>query len=356
MNKIIGIPREHRLFESRVGLIPSGVQMLTEQDHTVYVETGAGLGSGFSDSAYEKAGARILYSAEEVFQRADVILKVLRITDQETEWLRENQIVMGFMMMATFPQPRLTKLQAQGVTLVAYELIQTPDGKLPVLQPLSEIGGIMTAQIAAQFLQNNYGGTGILLGNIPGIPPADVVIVGAGVVGCSAAHAFTRTGAKVILMDNDLGQLQKAHQLFGDNITTMIAYPFNLAKVCTFADVLVSAVQIPGEHAPMIITRDMVKSMHKDALIIDMSIDQGGSVETGKLTFHDRPIFMNEGVAHYCVLNVPGVVGRSATHAFLNAAWRYIQLVVGKGIVQAIQENPALENGTILPAPIRVLR
>ncbi len=354
MNKIIGVPREHRPFEFRVGLIPSGVRMLTEQGHTVYVEAGAGLGSGFPDLAYEKAGAHIVYSAEEVFQQSDVVLKVLRITDRETDWLRENQVVMGFMMMATFPEARLAKLQSKGVALVSYELIQTSDGALPVLEPLSQIGGIMTAQIAAQFLQNKNGGTGILLGNIPGIPAADVAIVGAGVVGCSAAHAFIQMGAKVILLDNDLHQLQKAHQRFGDHIVTMVAYPFNLAKVCTFADVLVSAVQVSGEQAPMIITRDMVRSMHDNALIIDMSIDQGGSVETGKLTFHDNPIFMNEGVAHYCVLNVPGVVGRSATHAFLNAAWPYIQLIAEKGIMQASEEDVALQKGTILPTAVHM--
>lgn len=347
MGKIVGIPYEHRPFEYRVGLVPHGVSLLVSQGHTVIVETGAGVGSGFNDNDYERAGARIVYSAEEVFRRADIVLKVLRPTEQEVDWMHAGQVVMGFMMMANFPQSRIDKANEKGINLIAYELIQTDDGELPILRPISEIGGMMTAQIAAQYLQNNFGGTGKFLGNIPGVPPADVIIVGAGAVGLSAASAFYKLGTHVIVLDDDLERLRRVHEIYNSDVTTMIAYPFNLKKVCKFADVVIAAVQILGQPAPVVITKEMVEIMHPGALIIDMSIDQGGAVETSRLTFHDNPTFVKEGVTHYCVPNVPGVVGRTATHAFLNAAWPYLEMIMEMGIEDAINNNEALRRGVV---------
>ncbi len=347
----VGIPKEHRPFEYRVGLTPNGVSLLTAQGLKCYVETGAGIGSGFTDAEYQKAGAQIAYEKDEVFRRADLILKILRPTEEEVRWMKGDQVIMAFMMLASAVESRTRLLTEKNITPVAYELIQEEDGRLPVLFPLSQIGGRMIAQIAAQYLQNNRGGNGILLGGIAGVPPAEAVIIGAGVVGVNAARAFIQMGSRVILLDYDLRKLQNVHHQYPVGpITTMIAHEINLHRVCTFADVLVGAVQVTGQRAPQIITREMVQSMRPGSLIIDMSIDQGGSIETSRPTHHDKPVFMFEGINHYCVPNVPGVVGRTATNAFVNAAWPYIQLVATEGIVNALAQSPELRGSVAIPS------
>jgi len=347
MSLVIGIPKEHRPFEYRVGMTPAGVSILTARGHQCYVESGAGDGSGFPDVDFEKAGARIAYTPDEVFRRADLLLKVQRPTAEEVAWMAEDQMVMSMLMFTSVRESRIRAMQEKRITAIAYELIR--DGNvLPVLYPLSQIGGRMCAQIAAQYLQNDKGGKGILLGGIASVPPADVVILGAGVVGTNAAQAFLGLGARVILMDRNLNKLQAAHDRFAGQVTTMVSHDFNLARVCTFADVLVGAVQIPGERAPMIVTREMVRSMRPGSLIIDLSIDQGGCVETSRPTYHDQPTFIAEGVIHYCVPNIPGVVGRTATHAFLNAAWPYIMHIVDQGLDATLQRYPGLQPALIL--------
>jgi alanine dehydrogenase len=348
MSLVIGIPKEHRRFEYRVGMTPVGVSLLTARGHQCYVEKGAGAGSGFTDVEYEQAGARIAYQSDEVFRRADLILKVQRPTEEEVTWMREGQTMMSFMMLASASQSRVRALEEKNITAIAYELIEDDKGVLPVLYPLSQIGGRMTAQIAARYLQNDHGGKGILLGGAASVPSADVVIVGAGVVGTNAVHAFLGMGARVILLDQDLQKLQIAHEHFAGQVVTMVSHDFNLARVCSFADVLVGAIQIPGQRAPQIITREMVRSMRPRSLIIDMSIDQGGCVQTSHPTQHDQPIFIAEDVLHYCVPNVPGVVGRTATHAFLNAAWSYILLYLDHGLDGALEQSSALRRGVVL--------
>ena len=245
MGLVIGIPKEHRPFEYRVGLTPLGVSILTEQGHHCYAEAGAGVGSGFSDVKYEQAGARIAYSADEVFRRADLLLKVQRPTETEVAWMAEGQVVMAFMMMASAQKSRLEALSRKNITIIAYERIEE-DGTLPVQSPLSQIGGRMTAQIAAQCLQNDRGGAGRLLGGIAGVPPAHVVIVGAGVVGINATHAFLGMDARVTLLDRNLHKLQAAHDRFNGRIITMVSYPPNLMRACKTADVVVGAIQNPG--------------------------------------------------------------------------------------------------------------
>ena len=348
MALVVGIPKEQDPFEYRVGLSPVGVSILTAQGHTCYVEAGAGLGSGFSDADFEQAGARLTYTPDEVFRRADLLLKVQRPSEQQIAWMAESQVLMSFMFLMSAHERYVAALQDRRATVLAYEMIQESDGHLPVMFPLSQIGGRMMAQIAAQYLQNNNGGKGVLLGGIAGVPAADVVIVGAGVVGLNAVDAFVRSGARVILMDHDLRKLQTAHERFKGQITTMVSYDFNLERVCQFADVLVGAVQIPGQRAPQIITRDMVRSMRRGSLLIDMSIDQGGCIATSRPTTHDNPTFEAEGVVHYCVINVPGVVGRTATHAFLNAAWPFIDRVSGQGLEAAVADSAALEHGLVM--------
>lgn len=345
---VIGVPKEHRPNEFRVGMIPAGVDILRRRGHQVYVERGAGIGSGFTDEEYEAAGARIAYGPDEAFRRADVLIKVERPTEEEVAWMAEGQIMLAQMMLATARSNRAQALQARKATCIAYELIEEDDGTFPVLYPLSQIAGRMCAQIAAQYLQNNQGGNGILMGGIAGIPPAEVVIIGAGVVGLSAVAAFLGTGARIILMDRDLGKLQAAHERFQGGVTTMVSHDFNLERVCKFADVLVSAIQVPGLRAPQIISREMVASMRPGSVIIDMSINQGGSVETIRPTRHDDPVYVAEGVIHYAVPNVPGVVARTATHAFLNAAWPYILQIVDEGVVAAVEKSAALKRGLIM--------
>ncbi|MBN1319027.1 MAG: alanine dehydrogenase, partial [Anaerolineales bacterium] len=280
----IGVPRERRPFEYRVGMSPMGVKLLTSQGHICYVEHNAGLGSGFSDLDYENSGARIVYSPEEAFLRGDIVIKFQRPTIDEINWLREGQALVGFLMLTSARYDKLTTLLKKQVTAISYELIEDRDGNLPVMKPMSQIGGRMCAQVAARCLENDEGGKGILLGGVPGVPPADVVVIGAGIVGLEAARAFLGAGARVYILDHDLRKLQRVDEMFNGAVVTMVSHLFNIERICKFADVLVSCVHIPGSRAPIVVTRDMVKMMRPRSLIIDVSIDNGGSVETSRPT------------------------------------------------------------------------
>ena len=348
----IGIPRERRPFEYRVGMAPRGVQLLTRQGHICYVEHNAGRGSGFSDQDYQGAGARVVYSPEEAFLRGDLVLKFQRPMDKELAWMREGQILMGFLMLPSARRDKVITLTEKKITAISYELIEEKDGTLPVLKPMSQIAGRMCAQVAARCLENGTGGKGILLGGVPGVPSAEVIIIGAGAVGIEATRAFLGVGASVHVLDRHLRPLQRVDEIFGGRVVTMVSHPFNLASVCTFADVLVSCVRVPGQRAPIVVTREMVKKMRPRSLIMDISIDEGGSVETSRPTQHDRPTFVEEGVLHYCVPNMAGVVARTATHAYLNAAWPYIQTLAAEGVENAIAKDPALAKGVIIHAGV----
>jgi alanine dehydrogenase len=344
----IGVPKERRPFEFRVGLSPAGVNLLTAAGHRCFVERGAGLGAGFEDEDYVRFGAQIVYSGEEAYGRADLALKVVRPTVEEMNWLVEGQALAGILHMASARREKLETLLSKRITAIAYEEIQLDDGSLPVLKPLSQLGGRMAAQIAAEFLQNNRGGNGVLLGGVPGVPPAEVVIIGAGTVGTEAAGAFLGLGAHVTLLDRDLARLQTAEARFaGRGLVTLTSHPFNIARVVKFADVLVGAVLVPGERAPVVVTREMVRRMKPRAVILDLSIDDGGCVETSRPTTHERPTYVEEGVIHYCVPNIPGVVARTATYGFLNAAWPYIQALANLGIEAAIASDAALRRGVV---------
>jgi alanine dehydrogenase len=341
----VGIPKERRDLEYRVGLTPAGVQILTEDGHRVYVESGAGVMSGFSDEHYRQASGQVVYSLEEVYGRSDLLIKVARPTSQEFELLREGQIVMSFLHLAMADPRRLRTLVERKVTAIAYEMIQANDGRRPVLEPISQIAGRMAPQVAARFLESAAGGRGILLSGVPGIPPAEVVILGAGVVGTNAARVFLGLGANVYMLDRNLAALQKVDDLFQGRATTMVSYPFNLHKVVKFADVLVGCVLVPGARTPVLVTREMVRTMKPGSVILDISIDQGGCVETSRPTTHRDPVFIEEQVIHYCVPNMTGVLARTATHALNNAAWPFIQQIVALGLEQAMQENSALARG-----------
>jgi alanine dehydrogenase len=343
----IGIPKEKRTFEFRVGMTPAGVQMLTQHGHTCYIEHEAGLGAGFSDREYEQAGGRIVYSAHEVFGRADLLLKVARPLFEELEWLRPKTVVAGLLHLASSRKDKIDMMQTKGLTTIAYEHIQLPDGNLPVRKPLSQIGGALAAQISARLLQNNAGGKGILMGGISSVPPADVVVIGAGVFGTYATRGFVGLGAHVTVFDSSMEAL---HHIYDMNlgVGTMMAYPQAIEDAITNADVVVAAVLVPGERPPIVITRDMVKKMKERSVIMDISIDEGGCVETSRLTTHEKPTFIEEGVIHYCVPNIPSVVARTSTFAFINAAFPYIMEIANNGIYTAIKENPAIEEGTVI--------
>jgi alanine dehydrogenase len=338
----IGIPKERRPFEYRVGLTPVTVHELVAAGHTCDVEHDAGLGAGFSDLDYEKNGARIVYSPHEVFGRADLLLKVARPIQEELEWLRPGTAFAGLLHLASAREDKVTTLIRNKITAIAFEQIEREDGSLPVLRPMSQIGGRMAAQIAAVLLQNNAGGKGVLMGGIAGVPPAEVAIIGAGVVGSYATQGFQGMGAHVAVLDNDLGALQTIHEKF-PGVTTMVSNPRNISRVCSYADVVVGAVLVLREKSPIVVTEEMVKTMKPRAILMDISIDQGGCIETSRPTTHEHPTFIKEGVIHYCVPNIPGVVARTATYAFTNAALPYILEVANKGIESAIADNPALE-------------
>lgn len=338
----IGLPKERRPFEYRVGMTPQAIEELTKHGHICYVEHKAGLGAGFSDQDYEQAGARIAYSSQEVFGRADLLLKVARPLHEELEWIRPETILAGLLHLTSARQDKVEILLKNRITSIAYEQIQLSDGSLPVLKPMSQIGGRMAAQIAATLLQNNHGGKGILVGGIAGIPPAEIVIIGAGVVGHYATRAFLGMGAHVAVLDTDVQALQRIHEEF-PGVATMISNPRNIARACAYADVVVGAILVPGRRTPVIVNTEMVRAMKPRAVIMDISIDQGGCVETSRPTTHEHPTFIKEGVIHYCVPNIPGVVARTATYALTNAALPYILNIANKGIDEAIKEDQALE-------------
>ena len=339
----ICVPKERRPFEYRVGLTPSAVEVLVAGGHTCYIEHNAGLGAGFSDQDYEQADARVVYSPHEVFGRADLILKVARPLQDDLEWMRSDTAFAGLLHLASARQDKIDALVKNRITAIAYEQIELPDGTRPVLRPMSQIGGRMAAQVAALLLQNNAGGKGILLGGITGVPAAEVVVIGAGVVGTYATQAFLGMGAHVLVMDTDLSALERMHETF-QGVTTMISSPRNIARVCTFADVVVGAVLVTGERAPLVVTRDIMRTMKPRAILMDISIDQGGCFETSRPTTHEHPTFILDGVIHYCVPNIPGVVARTATYALINAALPYILELTNLGIDDAISKNDALGN------------
>lgn len=338
----IGIPKERRPFEFRVGLSPAGVEILVQNGHKVFVEHEAGVGAGFADQDYERAGAQVAFSADEVFARADLLLKVARPLIDEMEWLRPGSAVAGFLHLASTRQDKVDLLLKNRITAIAYEQIQLPDGSLPVLRPFSEIGGTLAAQISARLLQNNWGGKGILLGGLPGVPPAEVVVLGAGIVGTYAAQNFVGMGAHVTVLDRELTALQRISIRFPE-VVTLISTPRNIEKAAAFADVLVGAVLVPGQRAPMLVPRQVVRNMKPRSVIMDVSIDQGGCIETSRPTTHEHPVYVEENMLHYCVPNMPGIVARTATHAFVNSAMGYILEMANQGVETAIQSNPAIE-------------
>lgn len=346
---IIGIPKERSVLkgieEKRVSLSPAGVREVTAWGADVVVTSGAGVGAGFTDEEYRAAGARIVYSNEEAIRRADLVLKVQRPIPEEWAFFQERSALMAFLHLAVAPKEFLRALVEKRLTAIGFEIVQEPDGALPILRSSSEIAGKMAVQIAGRLLESTSGGRGILLGGIPGIPPADVVILGGGTLGYYAARSFLGIGASVYILDKDMKRLMELDRLFEGRVVTALATASNIEKFVAFADVLIGAVLVPGQRAPILVTTEMVQRMRPGSLIMDFSIDQGGCVETSTLTPSEEFLFTSYGVTHFCAPNVPAMVARTSTHALTNAALPYLREIVHHGLLGALKRDAALRRG-----------
>lgn len=341
---IIGLPREIKDNENRVGLVPSGVKTLVDHGHIVAVEQGAGTGSGISDDEYREAGAEMVAAADEVWARAGMIVKVKEPVGPEYHRMREGQILYTYLHLA--PDPHLTKVMLERkVTGIAYETITNDDGQLPLLTPMSEVAGRMAVQVGATYLQKTNGGRGVLLGGVPGVLPAKVVIVGGGVVGTNAAKMAIGLGAQVTILDLNLERLRALDDIFGSRIRTLASNAFNVREALKNADLVIGAVLVPGASAPKLVTRDMLVTMQKGAVIVDVAVDQGGCIETTHPTTHSHPTFYVDDVLHYCVANMPGAVPRTSTFALTNATLPLAVKLANKGFAEAVRSDRHLKNG-----------
>ncbi|MDH5768678.1 MAG: alanine dehydrogenase [Nitrospirota bacterium] len=344
---VIGVPKEIKPEENRIAIVPGGVETIVHKGHTVIIEQGAGLGSGFIDEDYIKAGARVVQKHEDVFAEAELLLKVKEPLPEEYNLLRERQIIFTYLHLAASEE--LTRnLQERKIIGIAYETVQTEDGFLPLLAPMSEIAGRMAPQEGAKYLEETYGGRGILLGGVAGVPPANVVIFGGGNVGYNAARIALGMGASVTVLDINPRKLRMLDEIFQGRVTTMIADNYNLRMVISYADLLIGAVLVPGAKAPKLITREMLKTMRPGAVFVDVSIDQGGCAETSRPTIHSHPIYEEEGIIHYTVANMPGAVPRTATRALTLNTLSYVLEIAEKGWRKAVRINPALSRGVNL--------
>lgn len=340
----IGIPKEVINNENRVAMTPAGVVSLISAGHEVYIETGAGLGSGFTDQDYEEAGAKIVSTAEEAWDK-DFIMKVKAPIEDEFRYLREDLILFTYLHLAN--EEELTKeLLKNKVTAIAYETVQLPNRSLPLLTPMSEVAGRMSVQIGAQYLEKTYGGQGILLSGVPGVQRGKVTVIGGGIVGTNAAKMAVGFGAEVTIIDINTNRLRELEDIFGRQVMTLVSNPYNIAQAVKDSDLVIGAVLIPGARAPKLVTEEMVKMMKPGSVIIDIAIDQGGIFETSdRVTTHDNPVYVKHGVIHYAVANMPGAVPRTSTFALTNATIPYALQIANKGYKQACLENEALLKG-----------
>ncbi len=341
---IVGVPKEIKTDEYRVAMIPVGVEELTRAGHRVVVQAGAGQGSGISDEDYARHGAEIAAAAEDVWKRADMIVKVKEPLPKEWPLMRRGQIVFTYFHFAA--DEKLTRAVMQsGITAVAYETIRDARGQLPLLTPMSEVAGRMSIQEGAKYLERPFEGRGILLGGVPGVLPAHVVILGGGVVGANAAKVAAGLGANVTILDINLDRLRYLDDVMPKNVTTLFNHRHNLLDSLVRADLVIGAVLIPGAKAPRLVRREDLGRMNPGSVIIDVAIDQGGCVETAIPTTHSDPTYIVDGVIHYCVANMPGAVGRTSTYALTNVTLPYVLQLAKKGLDKAVRENPALAQG-----------
>jgi alanine dehydrogenase len=340
----VGIPKEIKVHEYRVGMVPSGVRELVDAGHEIFVEHNAGAGVGFSDAMYEAAGAKVLESAKDVFSRGDLIIKVKEPQLAECPFLRAGQTLFTYLHLAAAPELGQALLES-GVTAIAYETVTAPDGSLPLLTPMSEVAGRMSVQVGAMCLQKAFGGSGVLLGGVPGVPPGRVVVLGGGVAGSHAAEMAVGLTADVTVVDRSTKRLRELSVIYGSKLKTEYATAETIEKLVSNADLVIGAVLIAGAAAPKLVSRKMLGQMRPGSVIVDISIDQGGCFETSRPTTHADPTFQVDGVVHYCVTNMPGAFARTSTIALTNATLPYIRTLSDLGTKKALSSDHHLTKG-----------
>lgn len=340
----VGVPKEIKRHEYRVGLIPTSVRELTARGHEVFVERNAGLGIGCTDADYQAVGATILDTAEDVFKQAELIVKVKEPQPIECKMLREGQILFTYLHLA--PDPEQAKgLLESGCIAIAYETVTGPDGDLPLLTPMSQVAGRLSVQVGAHSLEKPQGGSGLLLGGVPGVPYGNIVVIGGGVVGTNAIRMAIGKKANVTVLERSLKRLQMLNLRFGSRLNTIFSTDAAIEEYVEDADLVIGAVLVAGRAAPKILKRDMLKKMRPGSVLVDVSIDQGGCFETSRPTTHDEPTYVEDGIVHYCVANMPGAVPRTAAFALNNATLPYVLAIAEKGYQQALQDDPYLREG-----------
>ena len=341
---IIGTTKELKNHEYRVGITPDNVSVFVADGHTVYVETGAGAGVGFTDEMYESAGAHILSTPQEIFDKCDMIIKVKEPEECEFKYFREGQILFTYLHLA--PNPTLCKfLMERGVKAVAYETIKDKEGNLPCLRPMSQIAGRLSIQEGAKYLEKSFGGRGVLLGGVPGVERGKIAIIGGGIAGTYAAKAAVGIDAQVTLLDIDMNRLSYLEDVFGASVTTLYSTESNIRKVLAEADLVIGSVLIPGGKTPKLVRKEHLKLMKPGAVIVDIAIDQGGCCETSHVTTHDDPVYIEDGIVHYCVGNMPGAVPYTSTIALTNTTLKYARLIANNGLEKAITLDTGLLEG-----------
>ena len=341
----IGVINESCKIENRAGLTPSSVSVLVENGHTVYVQAGAGFKAGYSDEEYTIQGAQIVFTKEEVFGRSDIVINISPLSEEENKMVRENQILFGFHHLAVSPKSHIEDILEKKANIIGYEIVQEENEELPFIESLSEIAGQMCLVISGNYLQTSQGGRGIIMGGVVTVPPATVVIIGSGALAKSAMKALLGAGAQTIVLSRHMDRLREFEEITSGQVVTLITSKYNLERMTKIADVLIGAVLRPGERAPVLITKDMVKTMKKGSVIIDLAIDQGGCIETSRLTTLEQPTYTEEGIIHYCVPNITSAVSRTSTKVLSNLATPYI-LKIGKlGIEQVLKEDKSLARG-----------
>jgi alanine dehydrogenase len=341
---LIGVPKEIKNHEYRVGLIPSSVRELVHHGHKVLVETKAGAGIGFDDAAYKAAGATIAAKAADVFAKADMIVKVKEPQANECKMLRKGQLLYTYLHLA--PDPEQTKgLIKSGCTAIAYETVTSPRGGLPLLAPMSEVAGRMSVQVGAHYLEKAQGGAGILLGGVPGVKAANVVVIGGGISGTHAVRMALGMEAIVTVIDKNLDRLRELDEVFGSSLNTIYSTVDAIEQYVVNADLVIGAVLVPGAAAPKLVTRKMIKQMRPGSVVVDIAIDQGGCFETSHATTHADPVYVVDNVTHYCVANMPGAVARTSTIALNNATLPFAVALANKGVNKALADDPHLANG-----------
>ena len=341
---IIGVPKEIKIHEYRVGLVPAGVRVLIEAGAKVIVEKNAGVGSGFKDSDYEKIGAKIVPTKKEVYDKADMIIKVKEPIGEELQLMKPEQFIYTYFHLAVAKELAQVLVEKK-ICAIAYETIQEPDGSLPLLTPMSEVAGKLAVQVGATYLQKDRGGKGVLLGGVPGVRRGKVTVIGGGIVGTNSTKIAVGLGARVTVLDINKQRLQYLDDIFGSQLTTMMSNSENIENSVVTSDLVVGAVLVTGAKAPKLVTREMVSKMEKGSVIVDVAVDQGGCIETVKATTYEDPTYEVDGVIHYCVANMPGAVAKTSTLALTNATIGYARKMVEEGPINAIKKYRPLALG-----------